>query len=487
MSRNRCKGLLDAGRFALRGRSGGIPPGWLAALLGGLALGCAGVREGMWAEHGLPAPDASWSAETVRVEPELAPGGRLSLDAACRIALDRHPDLAASRGTLEASDARVRLALAAYLPQVQVSNGWTRSTSNPSSGAGSASASETAWDDGEDGVSVAAGVDQLVLDFGAARSGRRAAAHEAAAAAHDLEAAFAGALLEVREAFLTHAADRALTEASEATVAAFVRRLTEATRLHEVGRATAADVAKARVDLGTARLDLTRSRSASGRSRLRLNRSMGLEEDPGYEVADVEGTLLGEIGAAEAVAQARESHPGLRAARERMIAAEEGVRSARAGYFPSLLLGGSYAWSGSRLPLVENWDVGPSLQWELLGGFRVPARVREAEALLRRSRATLASLEQQVHEEVRGALLDLDEAAQRRVLAAETAASAEESLRLTAGRYRVGRATILETTDAERSLAASRAEVVRSRFDREAASARLLRAMGLARATEEGP
>ncbi len=432
-------------------------------VLFGAVLSCRQPSR-MWEEHKVPAPDVSWSKTTILSNPELQRGGKLNLDKACEIALGFHPELAKSRGLLDAANARIGETLSAYLPQLKISTSY--GTSSP----GSTSS-----------YRVGANADQLVTDSGKTDASLNQAKYNALVAAHELEVAAASILLEVRETFLTHLSDKALLLVAEETVASFEKHLKEAEKLLEVGKGTEADVAKARVDLANAKLEFILSKNRVQISRLKLNRSLGLEEDPGYDVASEIPKARFNINLDDAVKQARLDRPEFKVAWDRFRASEESLKKVWSEYFPSISLGLSHDFTGKNFPLIDSWRLGPSLVLTLFNGFLTPERIREAESLLRVNRAELALVEQKIFQEVQTSWLNLQESDERLRLTAETVKAATESLKLISGRYLVGRSTILEQTDAELALSKARAEEIRSRYDYELNVVRLLRAVGIAR------
>lgn len=441
---------------------------------------CGPVREEMWAENDMPAPGESWSEHTIQLNPDLSAGQTLSLERACEIALDHHPDLAAARGTVEAANAQVGQSLAAFFPQLSMSAGATRSTSNSGGNAGHADSSDLSWDSASHNYRGGARVSQLVFDFGRTRHALRQTEHGARASADDFEARVFAALLDVRDAYFGYMAEQALVGVSEESVRNFERRLDETRKAFDVGRRTRADVVKSEVDLGEARLELVRARNRVAVARLTLNRALGLQEDPGYVISQDLPDLSLDTAQEDAVEQSRLSRSELRASDERYKAAEENLRKVWTRYLPSFDLSGSIDATGASFPLVRNWSLGAAADWLLFNGFRTKKEVIEAEARLRSARADMASVAQQVYFEVNNAWLSHQESKERIKVATETVASAEESLRLITGRYENGRATILEQTDAELALSRARAEEIRSRYDEQRTAARLLRGMGLA-------
>lgn len=441
---------------------------------------CTYKTSQVWEKYNIPSPDESWSKSVLLSEPELSPEGRLGIDRACEIAILHHPELGVSRGTLIAANARIDQALSGYFPQLRVTASYERLTANPGSLAGKGNnTSKLDWNDSKDNYSAGIGISQTIFDFNKTRASRQQAEHDARAAAHDLEAKAASVLLKTREAFLTCLAENALLSVARETVTNFEGHLKEAEILYKVGRTTKADLAKARVDLSNARLEMIKAKTRAEVSRLNLNLALGLTDDPGYQLIEDIPENHFEITRDEAIEQAKNSRPELRGAMERFESAKENMQKIWAGHFPDISFGIFLDWEGGKFPLVPNWGLGPSLNWDIFNGFRTSAEVREAEGRLIGSRAEFALTEQEIYQEVQTAWLNLKEVEERLTTVANTISFAEERLNLIVGRYQVGRATILEQTDAELALSKAKADEIEARYDYELSIARLMQAMGL--------
>jgi len=457
------------------------------ALIGLLSCSsaCFSADPEMWEEYNIPAPDASWSAMTVQAEATLAKGQVLDLTKAGEIALSHHPDLVRRKSSVAAANAQVGQALSAFFPQISLGGSYSQSTGNSSGLSGSHRASQTHYSDSSRNQSASLGLSQLIFDFGQTDAAYQRSKHNAQSAAHDLENIILSTLLEVRESYFTYLEELSLLEVADQTVKSFEKHLDDISKRYDVGRGTKADVASASVNLGEARLEALRNKNRLEKARLRLNLSMGLEEDPGYEVQRVIPQSVFDIEQKDAVAQARESRPDLKSSWQQFKAAEQSLIRAKGGYYPSLSLGGTYSFGGKRFPLVRNWSLTPSFSWTIFDSFNTSEAIEEARANLREARADLATVRQQAYLEVNESWLDTQVSRKRMALAKETIESATESLRLVSGRYKVGRATRLEQTDAELALARAKAEAVSSRFDYERSSAKLLENMGMTEAKKK--
>jgi outer membrane protein TolC len=114
----------------------------------------------------------------------------------------------------------------------------------------------------------------------------------------------------------------------------------------------------------------------------------------------------------------------------------------------------------------------------LFTGWRETAKVDEAVAAMRAARSRVAEREQLIYLDIRRGLSSLNTACERQVLTDLIVREATESLALVNERYRQGKASAIEVTDAQVALTAARVARVRARFDRQKAVAQVQHAIG---------
>jgi outer membrane protein TolC len=90
----------------------------------------------------------------------------------------------------------------------------------------------------------------------------------------------------------------------------------------------------------------------------------------------------------------------------------------------------------------------------------------------------VAEREQQIYLEIRRGLSSLDTAIERQGLAELIVREAQESLALVSERYRQGKASAIEVTDAQVALTGARSDRVKARFGRQTAVAQIQHAIG---------
>ena len=216
--------------------------------------------------------------------------------------------------------------------------------------------------------------------------------------------------------------------------------------------------------LGNAQLSLISAKNAIKTARATLNSTLGLAEEPGYQVVE---PPLEEVAPDfdTLMATARENDPQLRALEDQEKAAAAVVNGAVAALFPSISLGGGYSWGGTKFPLVWNWFFGPSLSWDLFDGFRNLRQIDIATAQLHSAYARYAGREQQIYLNLSQSLAQLQDSGERMTLVNLIVEQAQENLDLVGELYKVGRASAVEMADAEVSITTARSNQVQARFD----------------------
>jgi len=161
----------------------------------------------------------------------------------------------------------------------------------------------------------------------------------------------------------------------------------------------------------------------------------------------------------------------------------EGVKSARAGYWPSLQVFAGYGADSRRFTdrftdEVHGWETGARLQWNLFDGMLTQGKVRQAQALEQRAMVDLDDATRRIELEVRVAYSSFIEAKDVLKSQEKVTEQAMEALRLANSRYEAGTGTQLDVLSAQTALTEARTTYVRALRDYAVARARLERAIG---------
>lgn len=407
----------------------------------------------------------AWAAESIQ------PGETLDMQRCIAIALERHPSILGSAGSLRASQSKVGQAQASYYPQVSWSN--TADRIHPTGGAGVLSG-DTNYTKYQSDVSL----NQTLYDFGKTSSQVKVQALSADAARADFANTTSQIVYGVKEAYFGVLKARQNREAYAQAVAQFEQHLDSAKRSFEVGVKSKIDVTKAEVDLSQARLNLITAENALKIARLSLLNAMGVPDAPAFEIRDASSAIAVPPTLDEALTRGYAHRADLASASARRAAAERSIALARTGYYPVLSGNAGYGWSGQDFPLEKEWTFGAGLSFPLFNGFLTRYQIDEARANLDTAKANEVLVKQTVRYDVSQAFANLSDAKERIALGEVTVRQARENRELAEGRYSAGVGNALEVTDALVSEINAKTSYISAVYDYQIALASLAKAMG---------
>lgn len=191
--------------------------------------------------------------------------------------------------------------------------------------------------------------------------------------------------------------------------------------------------------------------------------------------------------AADCMKKALSERADYHAAQAAVSAADAAVRSARAGYRPSLSAQASYGerWMPNASDQPEGTDdredvgrVGLVVDLPLFDGRLTGAKVAEQKARMLGAQQRLRKLELQIRFEVETALSDMAAARERVQTAAQAVGQAEESFRIMKEKYDLGKGTMTDVLDAQTALVTAQTSHARALADLAVADARRKLAVG---------
>jgi len=402
------------------------------------------------------------------------------LERALDYALAHNPDARIAQQRIAAAQAGLEQANSAFWPKLQVESGYTR-TDNPMLAFGiilnqrsfSSSLNFNNVPDVDD--FNARGIVTVPIYAGGQNVARRQAATADAKAAKQNSAAVGNALgFEVSRAFLTVLKTRQFIHATEAAVNSYEGNLTVANKRLDGGTLLKSDVLDVEVRLAQAREDLVRARNANTLAERALRNLLGIE-DGEFTVADT-APVVGAPHSGDFT-----QRPELAAARERVSAAQSQVRASKSGYQPRVSAFGSLDYDYGWVTQGEgkSYTAGVMLRWDLWDGFATRSKAREASANLESAREEQRKLRLALDFEVEQARLDLKAADERLTVSSKTVEQAEESAKLTRGRFEQGLALSTQLIDSETALLAARVRRAEAESDQRIAVAALRKALAL--------
>lgn len=161
--------------------------------------------------------------------------------------------------------------------------------------------------------------------------------------------------------------------------------------------------------------------------------------------------------------------------------AKEQLRVAKAGYLPTLSVGGSYAWDTAGLSGFDkdDWKVQGGLSWTPWDGGATQAQVKQAKENVKIAQEQLLQAREMVELEVRQDYLNIL-SYKEQIRATEAAvAQAEEAYKIAAVRYSSGVGINLDVLDAELQLNTARTNYITALYNYNIGLATLEHAMGI--------
>ncbi len=426
----------------------------------------------------------------------------LTLEEAVTLGTERSPALKAGAARVDGAAARAREASASRLPAFKLAGGYTRLSEVPPfevslpfgsllppSVPNKFVVSPSYFNQ----YALRASVQQPLFTGFRLKNAVEAARLLGQAAEEDLTGDRGEIAFAVRTAYWNLYKAREFSKAAAENAARIRAHLADVSSFLEAGLATRSDVLRAEAQLANADLASLEADNAVELAGTSLASLLGLPLDTELETVTTPESAMSppgmpeaeEGGASRQIEFALSHRPERRALDLRVKSAEAGIRAARSGRLPQVYLAGSYLYMNPNPRLLPNkdefygtWDIGVSVSFDLWNGGQTKQQELQARAQLDQSRAALAVVEDRITLDVTQARLAVGQARKKIEAAGRAVAQAEESLRVTADRYREGVALSAEVLDAETLLLEARTRRIQALADLALAEARLRKARG---------
>jgi outer membrane protein TolC len=245
-------------------------------------------------------------------------------------------------------------------------------------------------------------------------------------------------------------ARRGLTEA---------QRFLDITRKQETGgEAARADVVKAQIEVNSREVMLREAQLALDKTRIGFAVFLFPDFRQDFAVVDDLDKLEPLPAFGEVETLARKNNPDIRAAQAAVTQSGYGVKSARAGFMPTLSLDYFYGIQANQYA-IHNPEGFNLVGSSIVAGLTVPvwnwgatrSRLKQAQLRLEQSRVDLSFTQRQLLANLNAFYLEAATASTQITALKQSLDLAEDSLNLTVLRYEAGEATVLEVVDAQRT------------------------------------
>ena len=369
--------------------------------------------------------------------------------------------------------ANVGVSMSAYLPTLTAQGSESR---NFSSAAGKSSNYNSR------SISLSAGY--LLFDFGGRSATLENAKQLLVAANATRDSTLQVNFLVAVQSYYALLSTRASVDALKVAEASAKESLAAAGARYSAGVATPADKLQAQTALSQARLNLITAQGAARSAQGTLANVMGFDASLSFSLVPLpestpDPVVEQDIG--KLIAEARQKRPDLQAAEAQIKAAEAQLTATRSTGLPTLNLiasTGSQNISGS--PNNNSSSIGVTLNVPLFTGTRNTYQNRAAELQVESKVAARDLLANQIALDVWKAYQTLLTNSQSLLAANDLVASAEQSERMTLGRYKAGVAnmSILDVLNAQSILASARQQRVAALYNFQASKLALVQAIG---------
>ncbi len=280
-------------------------------------------------------------------------------------------------------------------------------------------------------------------------------------------------VVDVARAYLDILKAQGLKEVSDVSLKASRSNEELAAAQYEAEVTSRAEYLKAVVQRGTDEIAAIAAEAAVVTARLVFFNTVGMEPAADITFAGVEQPAgrLDVQTPDELVERAMSNRPDVVKKREEKRVADLAVRSAIAGWFPSLGAFASYDWSDPEAPSrytwndLDEWTVGATASWYLFDGFQTKANTDRARAAAAGARVAYERLRDVVALDVTHAYYEYKKQSETVTVAERTAAAAEEEFAIVQELYTMGGASMLELTDAQARFVEAQNSHVEAKYD----------------------
>lgn len=162
-------------------------------------------------------------------------------------------------------------------------------------------------------------------------------------------------------------------------------------------------------------------------------------------------------------------------------AAQAGLRAAKAGYLPTVSVGGGYGWNDAAVSKIDkdDWRLQGGLSWSLWDGGATQASIKKADAAVKEAQESLLQAREKIELEVRQDYLNVLSYKEQIRAAEASVAQAEEAYKIATVRYSSGVGINLDVLDAELQLNTARTNYITALYNYNIGLATLEHAMGI--------
>lgn len=288
--------------------------------------------------------------------------------------------------------------------------------------------------------------------------------------------------LSAVKAYYTWLENIKLAQVKDESVADYASHLNNVQQQFDAGIVAKLDVLTSSTSLANAKQESIAAHNARDVAEANLNNIMRIPMNTKLNPLDKDFPEPAfDITMDQAIAMAQKYRWELIQADYNVRIANESLRIAKAGYYPTISVGGGYNWNDTDFPGFEHkgWNATGGLSWSLWDGGATDASVKKAKEAIKVAQESLLKARETVELEVRQDYLNIL-SYKEQIRATEAAvAEAEEAYKIATVRYQSGVGINLDVLDAELQLNKARTNYITALYNYNIGLATLEHAMGI--------
>lgn len=391
----------------------------------------------------------------------------VSLEEAIRRSEDVAPSVVQARNSVRTAELSVRTAKWQYIPQLTFPIGADLLMSSGQSRLDPVTGEVISGNTTNPSYSLGAQANLTIFDgFARAHNLSAANARELSADAGLISARFTNRL-NVTNAFFNALSQQEVLKVQEEAVQRAQQQLDIATAKLQSGAGQRSDSLTALVQLGQARQQLLQAQATLASNEANLARLIGADgrvaarDDSAFYAAPV---LLDTAGIRT---EAELSSPAIKSSLAQLDAVKQQLKSQKAGYWPTVNATASNIWTAQKTndyTLEPRRSLRLSMSFSPWTSLQRETNIENAAIQVDNTEATLADQRRQISSQLTQFYASLGNAKEAVDVAQISVNAAQENLRVTEARYRLGVATVLELTQVQGALTQAQLQEVQARF-----------------------
>jgi len=407
-----------------------------------------------------------------------------SLKDAVKIALKNNKDIQMQEYALKISDADILGAKSAFLPNVDLTAGYTHDGAIPASSSGVGAKKDPGIFFGyKNNNELGVNVSETIYSGGANISALRQAQLGLKEQLETLRATMLNVELETKRLYYGLLLAYETKRIAEDLVEQAESHYQQVKQNFEQGTSSRFDVLQSKVQVSLLMPQLINAQNSIDLIVAEMNKLLGRKVNGKIIIEDRLTYLPSEIKEGEFLKEAYLNEPEMILKSLGIDINKWAIKYARAGWLPQIQANAGYSYLSNNLSNMFNnkhsdWDIGFTVRLAIFDGFSTKAKVDSAKAKYMQSVIGKENFSDQVAVDVKQACLDLKEASAIIKSQEDNLQDAKEALNISYVRYNNGVGINLDVLDTQVSLANVEKNLAEGIYDYTMAKARLDRLMG---------